>query len=236
MTAAPVHLATRNGEVLLTTLARARGHDLVRRPGFVALNGPALLRALVLAPDPDADDLAALARLVADAPGRVTVEDPFGTVDAAPWRLAPSRLPMMVRPPSPLPAPALDVTTATTAEELSAVERTVLDGFPLRGLRPGEAFPPALLDETALRFHLVRRAGVVAGACLTVEGDSAAGLYWVTTLPEHRSRGIGRALAHAALNGVDKPMTLTATDAGAPLYASLGFETASFATWWFGNR
>lgn len=72
-----------------------------------------------------------------------------------------------------------------------------------------------------------------AGACLTVSDDSTVGLYWMTTLPEHRSRGVGRALLHGALNHqADLPMTLTAARAGRPLYDSLGFVPVADARWW----
>ncbi|WP_433273505.1 GNAT family N-acetyltransferase [Actinosynnema sp. CS-041913] len=228
-----LRLATHNAEVLLTALARVRGQELIRRPGFLAMNGPKLLRVLVLGPDPEADDVTAIAELVAGARGRVTVEDPFSTVDGTPWRLAPRPLPVMVRRPEPLPEPALDVTRVTTAEELAVAERTVLDGFPLPGFTAGEAFPVAFLDYGEARFHIVRRDGEVAGACLTIVDESAAGVYWVTTLPEHRSRGVGRALMHVVLNEVDdRPMTLSSAVAGKPLYDSLGFETVGSATWW----
>jgi ribosomal protein S18 acetylase RimI-like enzyme len=79
----------------------------------------------------------------------------------------------------------------------------------------------------------VWRDGVVAGVCLTVESDDAAGVYWVTTLPEHRSRGVGRALMHAVLNEFPVlPMTLSATEVGRPLYDSLGFSVVTQAAWW----
>ncbi|MBB5954003.1 ribosomal protein S18 acetylase RimI-like enzyme [Saccharothrix tamanrassetensis] len=230
---ASLRLATRNAEVLLAALARTRGQELVRRPGFVAMNGPGLLRVLLLGPDPAADDVAEISRLVAEAEGRTTVEDPFGTVDGTPWPLVPRQLPVMIRQPSPLPDPELDVTRVTTAEELAVAERTVLDGFPLPGFAPGEAFPPALFEDDTARMHIARRDGAVAGACVTVLDESAAGVYWVTTLPEHRSRGVGRALMHQVLNEVtDRPMTLSAAVAGKPLYDSLGFATTAVATWW----
>jgi ribosomal protein S18 acetylase RimI-like enzyme len=78
----------------------------------------------------------------------------------------------------------------------------------------------------------VWREGEVAGACLTVEADDAVGVYWVTTLPEHRSRGVGRALMNGVLNEFSRPATLSATRAGIPLYESLGFTVVTSATWW----
>ncbi|MBY8852223.1 hypothetical protein K7G98_29775, partial [Saccharothrix sp. MB29] len=64
---ASLHLAVRNATALTTALARARGHELVSRPGFLAMNGEPLLRVLVRRPDPTPDDLAELALLVGRA-------------------------------------------------------------------------------------------------------------------------------------------------------------------------
>ncbi len=82
-------------------------------------------------------------------------------------------------------------------------------------------------------MYLVTRDGEIAGACLIVLDGTAGGIYWVTTLPEHRSRGVARQLMHAVLARLaDRPVTLTAARAGKPLYDSLGFRTITQSTWW----
>ncbi|QFZ21647.1 GNAT family N-acetyltransferase [Saccharothrix syringae] len=227
-----LHLAVSNAAVLTTTLARARGHELVERPGFLAMRGPTLLRVLVRRPDLDADDLAELNLLVKRAEARVLVEDSYGTVDGAALDLTARHMPVMVREPGPLPEPALEVTPARTAAELAVVERVVVDGFPVPGFPVGGALPAALLDTGWCHAHLAWRDGRPAGACLTIVADGVGGVYWVTTLPEHRSRGVGRALMHAVLNQFPVPMTLTAARPGRPLYDSLGFSVVTEATWW----
>jgi GNAT superfamily N-acetyltransferase len=59
------------------------------------------------------------------------------------------------------------------------------------------------------------------------------GVYWLATLPDHRSAGMGRAVLSTALaTGPHRPWTLVATDAGRPLYESLGFVTVSTAHWY----
>ncbi|WP_410674868.1 GNAT family N-acetyltransferase [Amycolatopsis sp. cmx-4-68] len=59
------------------------------------------------------------------------------------------------------------------------------------------------------------------------------GVYWVTTRPEHRSKGVGLALMHAVLRHFDDlPVTLTASRAGKALYDKLGFTTLGDAHWW----
>jgi GNAT superfamily N-acetyltransferase len=112
----------------------------------------------------------------------------------------------------------------------------MVNGFPLERFLPYEpavAFPPSLLDRDGVDFFLLRRNAEPAGACLTVADDKVGGVYWVTTLPSHRSQGVGRALMHAVLNHfADRPVTLTASMAGRPLYDSMGFETVALATWW----
>ncbi|SCG52422.1 GNAT family N-acetyltransferase [Micromonospora halophytica] len=233
-----LRLATRNAAVLWTALAEARGHALTRLPGLLAVHGDdrAGLRILLLTSSPSAADVAALTDLVRRRlPGRVVVEDPFGGVDLTGAGLTRRSLPIMVRRPAPVPPPALEVTLATTPAQLAVAEGLVVHGFPLeawRPHRPGEAFPPALLDRPQTRFLLAHRGGTPAGACLTV-ADDGAGIYWMTTLPTHRSRGVGRALLHGALAHLgDRPVTLTAARAGRPLYDSLGFAPVADATWW----
>lgn len=236
-TADDLRLANRNAAALWTALAEARGHPLTRRPGFLAVHGSerAGLRILLLDPAPDPDDRAELTELVRRA-GRITVEDPYGGLDLTPLGLTPRSLPVMIRRPAPVPDPALPVAPVERPDQLAIAEDVVVHGFPLeafRPRRPGEAFPDALLDRPEVRFFVTYRDGVPAGACLTVRDDGAVGLYWMTTLSEHRSRGVGRALLHGVLSHLgDVPMTLTAARAGRPLYDSLGFVPVADATWW----
>ena len=229
---ASLRLAVRNAAVLTTALARTRKHDLITRSTFLAMNGPTLLRVLAVRPDPDPDDFAELELLVKRAEARVVVEDSFGTIDGQALGLTARHLPVMIRPHQPLPPPALQVAEVRTAEEWAVAEQVVVDGFPMPGFPTGNALPVALKDHGGFRVHTAWRDGVVAGACLTVVEDDAAGVYWVTTLPEHRSRGVGRALMHAVVNQFPVPMTLTAAKPGRPLYDSLGFSVVTQATWW----
>lgn len=233
---ASLQLAVRNAAALTTGLARSRGHDLISRPTFLAMSGPTLLRVLAVRPDPDPDDFAELELLVKRAEARVVVEDSFDTIDGAALGLTARHLPVMIRPPDPVPPPALEVRPVRTAEEWAVAEQVVVDGFPLPGFATGNALPVALGYREGFRMHTAWRDGVVVGACLTVVEDDAAGVYWVTTLPEHRSRGVGRALMHAVITEFPVPMTLTAAKAGLPLYESLGFSVVTRATWWSNAR
>lgn len=237
-----LQLSVRNAAAMWTALAESRGHRLLRRPGFLAVLGDvhAGLRILVRGPDPGPADRAELAALVRGRTGPVVVEDQYARLDLTGLGLAPRTLPVLIRRPGPVPDPPLPVTPVERLDQLTVAEDVVVHGFPLEPFQPyraGQAFPPALLDRPEVRFFLVHPddagpGATPAGACLTVR-DEGVGLYWMTSLPAHRSRGVGRALLHGVLARFgDVPMTLTASRAGRPLYDSLGFLPVADAVWW----
>ncbi|WP_042379313.1 GNAT family N-acetyltransferase [Streptacidiphilus melanogenes] len=135
-------------------------------------------------------------------------------------------------------APAADgvsVGEAVREEDLAAVERVVVEGFPILPRLPwrrGEQFP-AHAAVPGQRSWLARVDGRPAAACVTHDDGAAVGFYWVATLPEFRSRGAGRAVMRAGLAAhADRPATLTATLLGEPLYRRLGFTERGLARWW----
>jgi GNAT superfamily N-acetyltransferase len=142
--------------------------------------------------------------------------------------MSPRQLPVMVREPAPVPEEP-GVTRVKTPAELLKAEGIVVHGFPLeeyQPLQPGTAFPAELLDQA---FFLKDD----EGACNTMANEGVGGVYRVTTMPEHRSQGVGRALMHAVLRHFeDRPVTLTASRAGKPLYDELGFTTLGDSDWW----
>jgi len=232
----PLNLAVRNAAGLWSALGKARGHDVVRGPGYLAVSGgQAGTRVLILTPTPSQEDVAAVVALVGAAE-KVVVEDAFNVVDMAPAGLRSRQLPVMIRDHGPaLPAPALPV-KRIGVDQLELVENLVVHGFELENFQPyraGEAFPPELLTRAEVGLYVIDREGEPAGACLTITDHGVTGIYWVTTAPEHRSRGVGRQLMHAILaEAGDQPVTLTAASAGKPLYDSLDFEVIGPSTWW----
>ncbi|WP_238010114.1 GNAT family N-acetyltransferase [Dactylosporangium sp. AC04546] len=234
----PLTLATENAVTFWTAVGEARGYALVRRPGFLAVAGDerAGLRVLTLVPDLSGAELSELIALARDQRGgRVVVEDAYGTVDMSPLGLGARQLPVMIRyPGEPLPEPALKVERVTSLGELRTAERIVVDGFALEHFQPyqpGVVFPDAILDRVELFVATID--GEPAGACLAIQDASAVGIYWVTTMPQYRSRGVARTIMHAVLRRYDTlPMTLTASRLGRPLYESLGFQKIVDATWW----
>jgi GNAT superfamily N-acetyltransferase len=229
---------TRSAAALWSALARTRGHRLVERPGFLAVDGTGLsgLRILVREPDPAPEDVAELEALVrAQADGELVVEDPHAGLDLSHLGLAARQLPLMIRYPTAVPAPSLPVTRVRDAATLAVVERIIVHGFPLSNPErygPGQALPPALLETPGVELSVAHRDGEPAGAALCIADPEPAGAYWVTTLPEHRSHGVGRALMHALLDR-PVPMVLVAARPGRPLYESLDFQLIGHANWWF---
>ncbi|MFI5609770.1 GNAT family N-acetyltransferase [Amycolatopsis sp. NPDC051903] len=228
-------LAVANAAAFWSALAESRGHEVTTRPGFVCVHGSERsgMRIVLRTGAPSAEDVAELTELAKNA-ATVVVEDAYGCVDLEPLGLRARQLPVMTRRGPGFTAGG--VVRADTPVLLAAVENVVVHGFPLGRHQPyvrGEVFPPGLLERDDVSARLLLRDGEPAGACLVVRGGGAVGVYWVTTLPAFRSRGIGRALMHALLSEVDGELvTLTASKPGRPLYDSLGFTTVAIATWW----
>ncbi|WP_229070470.1 GNAT family N-acetyltransferase [Actinoplanes sp. DH11] len=174
--------------------------------------------------------------VLALAPRRtLVVEDAYGVIDPHAGTL---HMPVMIRQPGRMPAvPAqgVRVTAVTDPAQLAVAERVMVDGFPLPAYQPwsaGQALPPALLTEPGWRVWLASCDGEPAAAGCTYDDGTAVGVYWLATLPRHRSRGAGRTLLTTALAArPDRHFTLVATEAGQPLYESLGFATAGLAAW-----
>jgi GNAT superfamily N-acetyltransferase len=224
--------ASDNAIALWSTLARARGDHVADHPAFAVIDGRRFRIMLRTAtPGDDAvEELTELAK-ARRAEGRaVVVEDPFGVLDLGAAGMTAGQLPVMAREPGPVPAPE-GVARVRTPAELAAAEELVVHGFPLeeyQPYRPGTVFPPGLLEQATAFFRKDTE-----GACLTMAHGGVGGVYWVTTRPEHRSKGVGRALMHAVLRHFeDLPVTLTASRSGRPLYDKLGFVSLGEAGWW----
>ncbi|WP_405004173.1 GNAT family N-acetyltransferase [Kitasatospora purpeofusca] len=231
-------LQARNSAAFWTATGRSRGHEVIRRRGFVAVDGDerAGLRILIQEPDLDPDEAAEVSELTRRAAGAATIEDPFSATDLGHLGMRTWQMPIMLRLPGPIAAPALDVTRVERAEDLRAAEQVVIEGFDLDGFQPyhpGELFPASLIEQPGVDVFLASIDGTVAGAGVSVVADGVASHYWIATSSAFRSRGVGRAVMLAALaDATDLPATLTASKLGRPLYESLGYEVASPSTWW----
>ncbi|MFC3452962.1 GNAT family N-acetyltransferase [Amycolatopsis speibonae] len=235
---APLRQA-RNSAAFWAATGRSRGHEVIRRRGFLAVAGDerAGLRVLLQEPDPTADDLAEITELAALAKGPVDAEDPFSVTDLSHLgEMRSWRMPVMLRPPAPVAEPVMEVVRVNADADLRAAERAVIAGFELSRFEPylaGEMFPTALLGQPGVAVFVARLDGEVAGACVTVVEDGFGSHYWVGTPEAFRSRGVGRAVMLGSLAPLaGSPVTLTASKAGRPLYESLGFTVTAESTWW----
>jgi GNAT superfamily N-acetyltransferase len=234
---APLRQA-RNSAAFWAATGRARGHEVIRRRGFLAVAGDerAGLRVLIQEPDLAADELAEITELASHAAGPVDVEDPFSSADLRHLGMRSWQMPVMLRQSGPVAAPAMEVVRVRDGEDLRAAERVVIAGFELARFEPyrgGELFPMALIEQPGVDVFVARLDGEVAGACVTVVDNGLGSHYWVGTPPAFRSRGVGRAVMLGSLaHLVELPVTLTASRLGKPLYESLGFTAATPSTWW----
>jgi GNAT superfamily N-acetyltransferase len=204
--------------------------------GVVTSTGPRYLARRRLDP-------ASLAALLRSLPpeGPVLVEDPYGVAPVGPVGGAfdPRPLPVMSRRSAPLSVVARPGVTASRVVDqdgLRAAEQVIVDGFPrpvLQPYVPGRVLPSGAYGIAGWGVWLARRDGAPAAACLTYDDGHVVGVYWLATLPEHRSVGLGRAVLTAALAAhPDRTAALAATRAGRPLYEALGFTVAGQATWY----
>lgn len=208
----------------------------------VAVPAQPALRVILRSPLAE-DPSGHIGAVLAGAPkgSRITVEDSFGKLRLpVPGGMSVLRQPIMIRPAAPVPRrPFRDGATVRLVDDETALilaERVIVDGFPrpaLQPFQPGRALPALVLAAPGWQVWLGCGGGEPAAVCCSYDDGAAVGIYWLATLPAFRSRGLGRALMTAALAArPGRPVTLVATAAGEPLYASLGFRTVCQAVWY----
>ncbi|MGW6918509.1 GNAT family N-acetyltransferase [Kitasatospora sp. NPDC054939] len=253
-TRSALDLANDNAAAYWLAQARTHGWEAVHTPRFTAVRcegDAADSRVLVTRPygQPDALKAELLDVLHRWRTQQYCLEDPYGQLDMRPHGCeAALGQAVMIRKPGDAPAGAASVpprreppTTLTTGEALdpgalAEVEQVVVEGFPVPGHRqqaPGTLLPARLLAAPGHRAWLARIDDRPAGACISFDDGTTVGLYYVTTLPAHRSHGIGRAVVEAALAAhPDRTATLVSTLLGEPLYRRLGFTEHAVTRWW----
>lgn len=182
--------------------------------------------------------------------GRTPLLMTFGRADAdleaaladAGWRAA-VELPIMVRSTTLPPGPAVDGAGLDWLAGDDLVELGVLRDVLLRGYGDGmrEVVNSVFRTIAAIRppgvaAAIARLDGAPAAAALVyVEGPGAV-VAWVTTVPEARRRGLGRLVTAAVTNrglGLGAAgVTLQASDMGAPVYRSMGYQDVSMSRGW----
>ena len=172
------------GVAVVDIPAQRAGRILLRRPGGAE---PGQMGALATA---------------AAGRGRVVVEDSFGDLVLPPaGQVTVDRMPLMLRAAGGM-APAADragtrVTRAAGRDTLAIAEQVIVDGFPRQVPRPyppGLILPPQMLTAPGWAIWLAYHRGDPAAAVCSYDDGAALGIYWLATLPRHRSRGLGRAV------------------------------------------
>jgi GNAT superfamily N-acetyltransferase len=204
-------------------------------PGVLRIDTPRTTRYLLTRPGLDA-----LAIVTGTEPQRrVVLEDSFGApVPELPETVTVKHMPVMLRPAgsiTPVRRDGVDVVRVSTLDDLASAEQVIARGFPIEGgVVTGELLPAAVLDVPGLHVWLAYRDGDPAAGAFSYDDGTSVGVYLLATVPEHRSAGLGRAIMTTAVNqNRHRPTTLVATDAGVPLYRSMGFVDVSAAVWYF---
>lgn len=144
----------------------------------------------------------------------------------------------VARPPGPhAPAnPAVEVRVVREPDDLLAVERVAVDGYPLeeaRSVPPGQLLPPALL-ETDIRYRIALIDGNPVAAASSHGSHGIVNLCFAATLPEARRHGAWSALLWARVDEQpDVPAVAFTSDFSRPGFERLGFLVLTrFTLWW----
>lgn len=132
--------------------------------------------------------------------------------------------PLMYRPLATHAEPGpvdVEIRPVESADELHDFERTLTCAYPL----PDGS---AVVQPSVLGLGFRGFVGYVDGNPVATAGSHTAhGLTeveWVSTLPSHRGRGLGAALAYAATTAdPNVPSVLVSSDDGRPVYERLGY-------------
>jgi hypothetical protein len=217
----------------------ALGVGWEERDGIARRTGAAsevYLGAITLSPAVTAAQLDAA---VAGLEGSFRVCDSFERLDLGPlgWRRAWTH-PWMLRPPSPVTAPAVEglrVAAVRTAVEVGIFERTIFeaaDGNP-DWAPPGTVHPPQSLRVPGLTLFIAWLDGEPVGTSLAAVDDRVVQVSGVSVLRRARRRGVGAVVTAAAVAvAPDRPAVLDSTSLGHGVYLGLGFRDVGRNTLW----
>lgn len=151
--------------------------------------------------------------------------------------------PLMARPPGPLldePVAGLDVVEVAGAEGAEAWERTLVHGYPEPGLQPyapGCFLPERVLAAPGWRHWVGYLDGRPVATSSAYVGPHHVDVEFISTMPEARGRGVGRAVTAVATQAKpDLPAMLISSDLGNGVYRRLGYEPLLRFTLWAGHR
>lgn len=141
------------------------------------------------------------------------------------------------RPPLP---DGFRIERVTTPEQLAAMERIAIEGYPFFGFEgspAGVLFAPPLLEETSIRIWLGLEGDRPVGAAVTSIAHGINQVMLIVTLPDVRGRGYGAALTwEASLAEPSLPAMLLSSDLGRPVYDRMGYLPLVRFTVWYRLR
>lgn len=127
----------------------------------------------------------------------------------------------------PKPPPGVEIQRVFVPEDVEAVVDLEVRVFETPRAVAERFIAPGLLETAGSRLYLAKTEGIPAGFAWTSVDEGAVGVFGVATHPDHRRRGIGRAVTSFAIH--DAPDVelawLQPTEMGRPLYESMGFTT-----------
>lgn len=135
---------------------------------------------------------------------------------------------MALSPVPSLDAPEVDIRVVSDAAALEQHVLVQASGFGTNADHIRRFMPPSVLDHEEI-YYLASIDGLPVATSTLVLTPPAAGIYAVSTLPDYRRRGLGRAVTVAAVRdaarlGCDL-VYLQASPLGYPVYEALGFRT-----------
>ena len=130
-------------------------------------------------------------------------------------------------PQVPDPPAGLEIAPFEEADRPAAITASALGN----GMAPhlaGVFVPPGIADHPVSGIVLGRVGGEIVTTAQWVLSDDVVGIYAVSTVPEHRSRGLGAAITWAAVaEGLRRGATwsvLQASQMGLGVYERMGYE------------
>jgi GNAT superfamily N-acetyltransferase len=151
--------------------------------------------------------------------------------------------PLMYRPTGPIddqPVPGLDVRLVTDESTARDWERTLVEAYPDPSqlpFRAGRFLPQRALDAPNWRHWVGYLEGEAVATSSAYIGPHHVDVEMISTRPEVRGRGVGRAVTVAAtLAAPDRPAMLISSDDGRPVYTRLGYVSILRFTMWLGHR
>jgi hypothetical protein len=208
-----------------------RTDDVAMADGNVPVayvNMAVLLRPVTTAGDAVLDTVADFYAPATDRASMLLSVWPTPDLSARGWHLVGHPM-FVVRAPGAVTATAragVDVRDVTTPDDLRALERIAIDGYPIpeaASSAPGATYPdPLLAAEVSLRLGLVDGEPVSAAAGSVAHG--VTNLCFAATLPAGRRRGVWSALVWARVaDAPDLPAVAFTSDDSRPGFVKHGF-------------